>query len=39
MIENVSRWTGVEVGRVHYLIEGEERGRPIVLLHGASFRA
>src|SRR5207248_712781 len=39
MIENQSRWTEVEGGRVHYLIEGSEKGRPIVLLHGASFQA
>jgi pimeloyl-ACP methyl ester carboxylesterase len=37
MIENESRWTEVEGGRVHYVIEGEEKGRPVVLLHGASF--
>jgi pimeloyl-ACP methyl ester carboxylesterase len=39
MIENQSRWTEVEGGRVHFRIEGEDRGRPVVLLHGASFQA
>ena len=39
MIENQSRWTEVEGGRVHYLIEGHKGGRPVVLLHGASFTA
>jgi pimeloyl-ACP methyl ester carboxylesterase len=39
MIEHQSRWTEVEGGQVHYLIEGEEGGRPVVLLHGASFNA
>lgn len=37
MIDNQSRKAEVEGGEVHYLIEGEERGGPIVLLHGASF--
>ena len=39
MIDNQSRWIEVEGGRVHYLIEGDDKGRPIVLLHGASFNA
>ena len=39
MIDNQSRWAEVEGGRVHYLIEGDEKGRPVVLLHGASFNA
>jgi abhydrolase domain-containing protein 14 len=39
MIDNQSRWAEIEGGRVHYLIEGQETGRPVVLLHGASFRA
>lgn len=38
-IENQSRWIEVEGSRVHYLIEGDEKGRPIVLLHGAKFQA
>ena len=39
MIENQSRRIEAEGGRVHFLIEGHEAGRPVVLLHGASFTA
>ena len=39
MIEHQSRWAKFEGGRVHYRIEGHEQGRPVVLLHGASFTA
>lgn len=39
MIENQSRWVEIEGGKVHYLIEGDEQGRPVVLLHGANFTA
>jgi abhydrolase domain-containing protein 14 len=37
MTENQSRWVEIEGGRVHFLIEGSDEGRPVVLLHGASF--
>jgi abhydrolase domain-containing protein 14 len=39
MIDHQSRWVEFEGGRVHYLIEGQEHGHPVVLLHGASFTA
>ena len=37
MIGHQSRWTEIEGGKVHYLIEGPEHGRLAILLHGASF--
>ncbi len=37
MIGHQSRWIEIEGGKVHYLIEGPETGRPVILLHGASF--
>jgi pimeloyl-ACP methyl ester carboxylesterase len=39
VIECQSRWIDVEGIRTHYLIAGDERGRPVVLLHGSSFDA
>ena len=37
MIDHHPRWTEIEGGKVYYLIEGPENGRPVILLHGASF--
>jgi pimeloyl-ACP methyl ester carboxylesterase len=37
MLTGESRWTEIEGGRVHFLAGGDERGRAVVLLHGASF--
>ncbi len=34
-----SEWTQVGAGRVHYLESGPSDGLPVLLLHGASFRA
>jgi pimeloyl-ACP methyl ester carboxylesterase len=37
MTTTESHWVEVEGAKVHYLYDGRQTGRPIVLLHGASF--
>lgn len=37
MATNESRTITVDGGQVHYLVQGKETVRPVVLLHGASF--
>lgn len=39
VLESQSRFVTVNGSQVHYLIEGQEGGRPVVMLHGASFSA
>jgi abhydrolase domain-containing protein 14 len=39
MVEDHSRRVEIDGGRIHFLIEGPGGGRPVVLLHGFSFRA
>jgi pimeloyl-ACP methyl ester carboxylesterase len=39
MPDDQSHWLDTDDGRAHYLVDGPEHGRPVVLLHGASFTA
>jgi pimeloyl-ACP methyl ester carboxylesterase len=39
MPDHQSCWLEMDGGRIHYFVEGPEEGRPVVLLHGASFTA
>jgi pimeloyl-ACP methyl ester carboxylesterase len=38
-MNNESNWAEAEGARAHYLLQGPEGGRAVVLLHGASFDA
>lgn len=36
-LEIESRWTKIDPDKAHYLVAGPKGGKPVVLLHGASF--